>query len=149
MLVTEAAHEGVPAVALEMRGDTDQVDSQAAVEVREALINFMRIKGMIPGEPIEAAVRLAGRMQHINSDHEGFFVPRFNLGEVVKRGDTLGTIQDKYDIKSPFEGVLVSLSRMNYVFEGDLIARIAPPLVQSEMAPASEKEESKPIRRKW
>ena len=149
MLVTEVAHEGVPAVTVEMRGDIDQADSQAAVEVREAIINFMRIKGIIPGEPIETAVRLAGRMQHINAEHEGFFVPRFNIGEAVQRGDILGTVQETHEIRSLFDGVLVSLSRMNYVFEGDLIARIAPPLGHGQKPISSEEAEPKPIRRKW
>ena len=51
-LTTEAAHEGIPAVSVEMRGDTDQVDSQAAAEVREAILNLLRTKDMIAGEKI-------------------------------------------------------------------------------------------------
>ncbi len=97
-LTTEAAHEGIPAVAVEMRGDTDQVDSQAAVEVREALLNLMRIKDMIPGEKIEASNTLMGRLQHVNVDTEGFFVPTVNLGETIKSGDVIGQVQDKNEI---------------------------------------------------
>ena len=125
-LITEAAHEGIPIVSIEMRGDLDQVDSQAAVEVREAILNFMRLKEMISGEKIETAVTLTGRMQHVNVDTEGFFVPRINLGEQVQSGDVIGTVQDAIKIVSPFNGVIVSLSRMNYVFDGDIIARVAP-----------------------
>ena len=76
-----------------MRGDTDQVDSQAAVEVREALLNFMRIKDMISGEKIEASNTLMGRLQHVNVDTEGFFVPTVNLGETVKSGDVIGQVE--------------------------------------------------------
>jgi predicted deacylase len=146
-LITEAAHEGIPAVTIEMRGEANGVDSQAAVEVREAILNFLRIRNMIPEEPIEAANTLTGRMQHVNTEEEGFFTPVVHLGEVVKSGDVIGRIQDKREIKSPYDGALVSLSRMRYVFDGDIIARVAPPLVGSRSHSEPESEASP--RRKW
>jgi predicted deacylase len=148
-LTTEAAHEGIPAVSVEMRGDTDQVDSQAAAEVREALLNFMRIKDMIPGEKIEASNTLMGRLQHVNVDTEGFFVPTVNLGETVKSGVVIGQVQDKNEIVAPYDGAVISLSRINYVFEGDMIARIAAPLGDQWTSLSVEQEESVPKRRKW
>jgi predicted deacylase len=148
-LTTEAAHEGIPVVSIEMRGDVDQIDSQAAVEVREAILNFMRIKDMITGERIETSVTLSGRLHHINVETEGFFVPRINLGESVKNGTVIGKVQDKVDIVSAFNGVVVSLSRMNYVFEGDIIAAIAPPLGETRPSTGQEGDEPIPKRRKW
>ena len=148
-LTVEAAHEGIPVVSIEMRGDFDQVDSQAAVEVREAILNFMRIKDMITGEKIETSVTLSGRLKQINVDTEGFFVPQVNIGENVQAGTILGKVQDKDEIVSSFNGVVVSLSRMNYVFEGDIIARIAPPLVEPRSSLESEADEHSVKRRKW
>jgi predicted deacylase len=148
-LTTEAAHEGIPAVSIEMRGDTDQVDSQAAVEVREAVLNLLRTKDMIVGEKIEASNTLMGRLQQVNVDTEGFFVPTINLGETVKNGEVLGHVQDKNEIMSPFDGAVISLSRTNYVFEGDMIARIAAPLSDQWTSMTVEQEEPLPKRRKW
>jgi predicted deacylase len=148
-LTTEAAHEGIPAVSVEMRGDTDQVDSQAAVEVREAILNLFRTKDMIAGEKIEASNTLMGRLQQVNVDTEGFFVPTVNLGETVKNGDVLGHVQDKNQITTPFDGAVISLSRINYVFEGDMIARIAAPLSDQWTSMVAEHEEPAPKRRKW
>jgi predicted deacylase len=148
-LITEAAHEGIPAVSIEMRGDTDQVDSQAAVEVREAILNLFRTKDMITGEKIEASNTLMGRLQHVNADTEGFFVPAINLGEAVKTGDILGHVQDKNEIATPFDGAVISLSRINYVFEGDMIGRIAAPLSDQWTSMAAEQEEAAVKRRKW
>jgi predicted deacylase len=148
-LNTEAAHEGIPVVSIEMRGDVDQVDSQAAVEVREAILNFMRIKDMIPGDMIETSVTLSGRLQQISVEREGFFVPQVNLGEAIRSGTVIGQIQDKEDVVSSFDGVVVSLSRMNYVFEGDIIARVAPPLGEPRSVVGLESEEQTPRRRKW
>ncbi len=51
---------------------------------------------------------------------------------------------------SPFDGVLISLSRMNYVFEGDIVARIAPPLGDFRASTQPDDvEEPTPVRRKW
>ncbi|TFG28826.1 hypothetical protein EU527_16775 [Candidatus Thorarchaeota archaeon] len=147
-LTTEASHEGIPVVTIEMRGDSDQVDSQSSVEVREAILNFMRLKDMIPGESIETSVALTGRLVHINVETEGFFVPRVNLGETVQSEVVIGRVQDKIDVTSPIEGTIVSLSRMNYVFEGDIISRIAPYLGEHRKSPP-EHEEPQTIRRKW
>ncbi len=148
-LTTEAAHEGIPIVSIEMRGDMDQVDSQAAVEVREAILNFMRLKDIIDGEKIETSVTMTGRMQHINVDSEGFFVPRMNLGEPVQQGNVIGTVQDKIEVVSPFDGIVASISRMNYVFEGDIVARVAPLLGEYRVPETIESEEPTPPRRKW
>jgi predicted deacylase len=148
-LTTEAAHEGIPAVSIEMRGDTDQVDSQVAVGVKEAILNLLRIKDMIIGEKLEASNSLMGRLQHVNVDTEGFFIPTVDLGEPVKSGAVLGHVQDKGEIMTPFDGAVISLSRINYVFEGDMIARIAPPLGEQWPSMAVEQEETAPVRRKW
>jgi predicted deacylase len=150
-LITEAAHEGIAAVSVETRGNKYQVEPQAAVEVREAILNFLRIKDMIPGERIEASSTLAGRMQHVNTNIEGFFVPTTRPGENVRPNDVIGQVQDKGDVVSLFGGTIVSLSEMNYVFEGDVIGRIATPLAvadqRSEPEPSIDR--TAPRRRKW
>jgi predicted deacylase len=148
-LTIEAAHEGIPSISVEMRGDTDQVDSQAAVEVREAILNLFRTKDMIAGNKIEASNTLLGRLQHVNVETEGFFVPAVNLGETVERGDIIGHVQDKNEIASPYDGAVISLSRINYVFEGDMIARIAAPLSDQWASKSGDQKESTPARRKW
>ncbi|MHA2360617.1 MAG: succinylglutamate desuccinylase/aspartoacylase family protein [Candidatus Thorarchaeota archaeon] len=148
-LTTEVAHDGIPAVKVEMRGGVDLVDPQAAVEVRESFLNFFRIKDMIPGDPIEAASVFAGRMQHINVDTEGFFVPLLDLGEDIRNEEVIGQVQDKSDIASPFDGRIASLSQMRYVFEGDIIARIASPLIDKWIPESEEEDTQIPTRRKW
>ncbi|MBD3404957.1 MAG: hypothetical protein GF411_02340 [Candidatus Lokiarchaeota archaeon] len=145
-LTTEGAHEGIPTVSIEMRGSKNEIDSQAAVEVREAIVNLMRIKDMIPGDKIETSSIFTGMLQHINTKNEGFFVPKVNLGEVIREDDVIGEIQGKGPMKSPYDGAVVSLARMNYVFEGDIIGRIAAPLV-GQWIP--KEEEDTPFRRKW
>ena len=88
-------------------------------------------------------------MQHINVDAEGFFIPRIHLGEPVQRGNVIGTVQDKTEITSPFDGVIVSLSRMNYVFDGDIVARVAPLLGDYRASEPMDAEGPVTPRRKW
>ncbi|MFX0107193.1 MAG: succinylglutamate desuccinylase/aspartoacylase family protein [Candidatus Hodarchaeota archaeon] len=147
-LSVELAHDGIPIAVVEMRGNRAGIDAQAAVEVRETILNFLRLRDMIPGERIEASTILTGRTRQVTADTEGFFVPAINLGEDVRSGDIIGTVQDKNDIASPYDGKLVSISNMNYVFEGDMIAQIATPLV--DIPAPSETDESAAVpRRKW
>ncbi len=145
-LITEMAHEGIPAVRIEMRGEAGGVDAQAAVEVREAIMNLLRLKDMIPGERIDSSSTHTGRHQCVNVDEEGFFTPIARLGEFVKSGDVIGRIQEKIDVITPYDGALLSLSRMRYVFEGDKIAGIAPPIGGG--TPHEEEVDSQ-TRRKW
>jgi predicted deacylase len=148
-LTTEAAHEGIPVVTIEMRGERESVEPQAAVEVREAILNFMKMKDMIPGDSIDTSSVYTGRTKQVNIDTEGFFVPSMNLGEEIRNGDILGIVQDKSEVQSPYDGTVVSLSRMNYLFEGDMVARIASPLIEQPIEEDVDQQTDPAPRRKW
>ncbi len=147
VLTTEAAHEGIPSVTINLRGFRDQIDPQASVEVREAIMNLLRIKDMIPGDRIETSSTFTGRALQINSNREGFFVPAVGLGKSILAEDVIGTSEGNGDISSPYDGIILSLSRMSYVFEGDKVAMIAARI--SEGTPATDAEEDVIPRRKW
>ncbi|MHA1909281.1 MAG: succinylglutamate desuccinylase/aspartoacylase family protein [Candidatus Thorarchaeota archaeon] len=146
-LNTEAAIEGIATVSIELRGYRDQIDVQASVEVREAILNFMRIKDMIPGDSIETSSIFTGRLLNVTSDAEGFFVPNVNLGNTLPTDSSIGVVESAGDVLCSYSGDVISLSRMNYVFEGDRIASIASPLLD-QRGPVEEDEEQSQ-RRKW
>ncbi|MHA2423999.1 MAG: succinylglutamate desuccinylase/aspartoacylase family protein [Candidatus Thorarchaeota archaeon] len=147
VLNTEAAIEGIPTISIELRGYRDHVEAQSSVEVREAILNFMRIKDMIPGESLDTSSVFAGRLLSVNSDAEGFFIPNVTLGDNIPPETSIGTVEGVGGIQSSFGGTVVSLSRMNYVFEGDRIASIASPLLD-QRGPIDEDEEQNQ-KRKW
>lgn len=147
-LTTEAAHEGIPAISIGLRGYQNQIDPQAAVEVREAVLNFMRIRDMLPGTRIESSSIFTGRLLNVHSESEGFFIPNVNPGEDVREGSVIGNIEGGSEVISHFDGTIITLSRMNYVFEGDRIARIGTPLLD-QRGPIEDNEEAPPSRRKW
>ncbi len=146
-LSVEAAHEGIAALTIVMRGGRGEVDPQAAVEVKEAVLNLLRVVNVVSGEPMEVSNTLMGRAQKVNVSEEGFFVPLINLGEVVSQNEPLGAIQDKSPVVTTQEGAVVALSRMTYVFEGDVVARVAAPL--AERTPIRDRDEESAPRRKW
>ncbi len=145
VLCTEAAHEGIPAVTIEQRGLREQIDPQASVEIRESILNFLRLKDMIPGERIETSSMFTGNMLRVNSNSEGFFVPSVSLGDNISVDSAIGSVQGGGVITSPYEGIVLSLSGMNYVFEGDTIAGVASGLTEQ---PREDSDESS-LRRKW
>ncbi len=145
-LHVEAAHEGIPVSTIKMRGSPNQIDPQVAVEVRESILNFLSVKNIIPGEPIESSSIYTGMLQQVYVDAEGFFVPTVNSGEQIESGDLLGKVQENTEIRAPFSGTVIAISGMSYVFEGDRIAKVASPLVDHE---ALEEEEDITPRRKW
>jgi len=145
MLATEAAHDGIPVVMINQRGFKDQIDPQASVEIRESILNLLRLKDMLPGERIETSSKFTGRMLQVNSPSEGFFVPQAGFGNPVGIGDIIGTVEGGEHVKSPYDGTVIALSKMNYVFEGDRIASIATRISEQHVV---EEEESE-TRRKW
>ncbi len=147
-LVTEAAHEGIPALQIVMRGGARDVDSQAAVEVREAVLNLMRALSVLPGQAMEVSSVFTRTSQVVNVDTEGFYVPVARPGEHVTAGEVIGRVEDRGEVMSPETGVLVSTSHMRYVFEGDEVARVAPPIVTREPYVTADSTPARP-RRKW
>ncbi len=147
-LDVEASHEGVPAISIMMRGGRSEVDPQAAVEVKEAVINLLRMKEIIDGDSIEVSSTLMGTLQQVNVDAEGFFIPTVNLGEIVDPDENIGQIQDRADVRTPHGGAIVGIRKMSYVFEGDVIARVATPLIDRWGQSEDEEKDSAP-RRKW
>ena len=82
-------------------------------------------------------------------DGEGFFTPLAHPGERVDSGDVIGRVEDKKDIVTPYGGILISLSAMRYVFEGDVIAQVAPPLVGRSIGSDTPSRDTAVHRRKW
>ncbi|MEM2143700.1 MAG: succinylglutamate desuccinylase/aspartoacylase family protein [Candidatus Thorarchaeota archaeon] len=148
-LSVEAAHEGIPAISIIMRGGRENVEPQAAVEVREAIVNFLRTQDMVPGSRIDTSPVLMARQKPVYAEQEGFFVPVLNVGEVVSAGNVLGHVQETKPVVSPCDGAVVIMRALSYIFEGDLIAQVAPTLL--EQRPQDEPGETSrpPVRRKW
>jgi predicted deacylase len=88
-------------------------------------------------------------MQHVNVEAEGFFVPTMHPGEAVRHGDVIGQVQDKLEVISPHDGTVVSLGKMSYVFEGDIIARVATPISDHWSEAESREDRTSVRRRKW
>ncbi|RLF67550.1 MAG: hypothetical protein DRN26_02035, partial [Thermoplasmata archaeon] len=70
------------------------------------------------------------RIERIKSPEEGFFVHKAHPGDTIREGDVIGYINtttngELIEIKSPIDGVVISLNSYRYVSEGDSIAGVA------------------------
>ncbi len=101
----------------------------------QALINFLRHKGVISGGPVtdvDEDVHLFGLHQGcpVISERAGLFVSHLDVGRWVRRGEVLGHVYDPWDgqvlaeVTAPVGGLLSGLRRRPLLCEGDLLARI-------------------------
>ncbi len=145
-LTSEAASEGIAAVTIEMRGGHNQSDPHAATEVRDAILNLLRVRGIIAGERVGTTPAFTGMPHRVTAECEGFFIASAGVGQVVKRDDLLGMVQDRDEVRASIDGLVLALSDMRYVFLGDPIALIASPSMEPAPSPTASMH---PVRRKW
>jgi len=123
-LFVEASREGIPAIIIEM-GGTRSIDLQSAVQVRESLLNFLTSLGIIQGCALESRPEFYGRIIEIKSPVDGLFVPKLVCGSEINEETLIGEIKNKSNITSPFDGLLICIKRMMYVFKGEKVAGVA------------------------
>lgn len=126
-LFVEASHEGIPAVIIEMRGGK-YIDLQSAVQVREALLNFLTALGLVQGRALEGKSEFYGRITEIKSPANGVFIPKLLCGTEVDEETLLGEMKGSRKIHSPLNGLLVYIERTTYVFKGEKVAGVAAKL---------------------
>jgi predicted deacylase len=103
---------GKPAITTEsgLLGRTDE--ESIARNVRGAL-NVMKHFGMIAGKPETAADTIwVDQFEVVNSDRDGLFYPKVEMGASVSAGETVGILQDylgqtKEEVKAPFAGIIL------------------------------------------
>lgn len=126
-LFVEASHEGIPAVIIEMRGGK-YIDLQSAVQVREALLNFLTMLGLVQGQTLEGRSEFYGRITEVKSPGNGMFIPKILCGAEVDEETLLGEIKGGIRIYSPLNGLLVYIEKPTYVFKGEKVAGVASKL---------------------
>ena len=141
--------QGVPAIAVELRGQRDMVPSSIEEGV-QGLGNVLRRLGMIEGEPEptpnQAVVEqraFASALVEVHSPATGLIIPEAEVGSEVSEGQCIARLLDvscirAIPIHSPVDGFLYRLSRMTgdpdtrdqdmtpVVYEGDPLAMIYP-----------------------
>ncbi len=107
--------------------------SETAIRVGlRGVVNVLRHVGMLPAskrkkppEPI-----ITDRCSWIRAMTSGLFSRKVNLGELVKRGTTIGTLSDplgdeREEVKAPFSGVVIGQLTLPLAHEGDALIHLA------------------------
>lgn len=116
-------------------GQAGNLQNQHCEVLFRALVAFLDRTGIVEGLTLaedEEDLRYFSLNQTFAmlSEHAGIFVSRLEVGRWIHAGDSIGHIYDGFtgDIRSevlaPVSGLLSSLRRQPWLFEGDLIARI-------------------------
>lgn len=96
-------------------------------------INVMRLIGMLPkskSKTTKVEPFIARKSGWVRASESGIVVHQKDLGEHVKKGDVLATINNPYgialdNVTSPFEGIIIGKQNIPLVQEGEAMYHIA------------------------
>ncbi len=104
-----AAENGIPAIQTE-QGGIGQVEEKDVLDHMNGLFNVLKFIGCLEGPYTQKnKINYFNQYGYIHSKHEGIFYPQCKIGDQIKKGDELGTIEDylgnnKEVVKSPYTG---------------------------------------------
>ena len=131
-LRAEAGRIGIPVITYEA-GEALRLDERAIVAGVRGVINVMRTLDMLPARrsrAVRAEPYVANATSWFRSPADGLFRPLAKLGAHVKKGDTLGVVSAPFSsddavLSAPFEGIVICVSRLPLVNEGDALFHLA------------------------
>lgn len=123
---------GVPTLVVEM-GVGMRITESYCMQLTDGIFCLMKDLGIWDGEtvkPREPVVSLDGRVELLNAERAGIFVPKAEHGSRIRRGEVLGDIVNPLDgtveetFYAPCSGLVFTLRAYPVVETGSLIARI-------------------------
>ncbi|MDD3360049.1 MAG: M14 family metallopeptidase [Hespellia sp.] len=123
---------GVPTLVVEM-GVGMRITKEFGYQLVDGILNLMKQKGLWDGpvasvkEPIISSDRAVG---YINAGTSGIYVPKCQIGDIVKEGDVLGEVLDPLsgvvaeEVISPIDGMIFTRREYPVVYTGSLLGRV-------------------------
>lgn len=126
-MFVEASCAGIPAVIIELPGGGKdaEIDFEAGERCYQALVNMLRLLGMVSGEAKEPTPTFYGKAKKMVAWTDGLFVPDMEPETTVEVGDVIGTLNGE-PVLAPFKGIATRVRPGAYVFRGMPIAHVAP-----------------------
>lgn len=126
LLAAEAPASGVPAVTVEIGGGiyTD-AELEGYVNV---VMNLLRTAGNLPGDPETREQKVYRDLMKISAPAAGEYEKSVRQGDEVSPGDVIAEIENEdgtLAVESPYEGVVESVHRREWVNEGTKLGHIA------------------------
>ena len=131
-LRAEAGRIGIPVITYEA-GEALRLDEKAIVSGVRGVVNVMRTLDMLPSRrsrAARAAPYVANTTSWFRSPADGLFRPLARLGTQIEKGATLGVVSGPFSsddtvLAAPFEGIVICVSRLPLVNEGDALFHLA------------------------
>lgn len=125
-------HLGTPSVVVKM-GERLHITADCGSWLTEGILRLMESLGGWASPSValpEPAVVTDDQVMSVKADVPGVFLPRTEQGVSVRRGQAVGMIVDplddnvKVEVKSPIEGMVMSLRTQPVVYPGSVVARV-------------------------
>ena len=131
-LRAEAGKIDIPVITYEA-GEALRLDEKAIVTGVRGVVNVMRTLRMLPSRRSRSARAepyVANTTSWFRSPADGLFRPLTSLGSQIRKGETLGVVSAPFSsddtvLAAPFEGIVISVSKMPLVNEGDALFHLA------------------------
>lgn len=116
---------GIPALMTESGTPFPLREEDIAFQ-SDGVINYMKLKGMLDGEPRIASVPVDPPSQRLYSEHGGIWRKRVEAGQRVMKGTVLGEIANLFGetlqtVTAPFDGVANVIKTYYEVNTGDTL----------------------------
>jgi predicted deacylase len=129
MLFAAAADRGVPAMIAES-GRCGLLEESAVVRHVDGVQNVLRTLGILAGAPTRfEPPHLVSRFEWLRSDHEGIFLPRVSVSQIVAEGEVLGELIDLLgnrlaEVIAPVSGIVLFTVTSPAIKQGGLLLGI-------------------------
>lgn len=105
-----ASRAGIPAVVTEA-GHSGKIQEDSVKFLLNGITNVMKYLNMIKGKPKIGEPKIIKTRHILKTRSAGFFSPSLKLGDMVSKGEIVGTIRNFFgevieEVRSPSEGVL-------------------------------------------
>lgn len=111
-------------------GESLRIDEEGVQEGINGTLRLMKYLGMKKNAPQAGEVKLYKKSTWVRARYAGLYLSKVKLGELVKKNQLLGFINDPFGnenhkIKSTYSGQIIGINNNPVVHKGDAILHIA------------------------
>lgn len=126
VLAGVAPRHGVPAVTVEIGGGA--YDDEELERYKTVVRNLLKEAGSLYGDPEHTDQKVYRDLHEVWAPTAGIYTPTKEPGDDVVKGDVIGVIENErgeHEITAPYDGLVESVHREDWVNEGTRVSYIA------------------------
>jgi predicted deacylase len=132
-MFTQASHKGIPGIIVESGGGGDLATKKAVDTVAEGLANMLKYLNVLEENcEFKSNYVILKEWAWMLAPHGGRFEPTVQINDNIKKGQIIARLYTLFDeelepIKSPIEGVVLTVNKKPFVSAGDSIFQMGTP----------------------